>query len=355
MSNKQRQSLWKGPEEDGITLSLLSRFLVCPERFRLYAIEGLSEGEDFDHKIEYGTLWHSAEEAIAHEHRNTLKTAHAAIVKAAADLKTKYPNDYEEIDKWTALCCSQFTVYLKHYAVTKEPARTFHLRERTFAVPFTLPSNRIVTLRGKLDGVFTATPRFKGKSGTTYILEHKTKGTIDDEGITKTLHDNLQTMIYYIAYRELCQELDTPPPQGICYNVIRRPLSDKFAPRQKKAETEKEFYARVGTLMLEDPAHHFLRRWCLLKQEKIDTFINECLIPLLERLCDWWEWIAIDPFHPFRTGENGIPGAGIHYRFPFGVYNSLSSGFRGDYFKYMTTGDKRSLTKVSTLYPELAV
>ena len=54
---------WKGPVEDGITFSLLSRWVVCRERFRLQAIEGLKEDEGFVAPIEFGSLWHEAEEA----------------------------------------------------------------------------------------------------------------------------------------------------------------------------------------------------------------------------------------------------------------------------------------------------
>src|SRR4051794_6290554 len=57
--------LWKGPEEDGITFSLLSQFLVCRERFRVRVIEGLSAGGGFNHRIEYGSMWHTCEEALA--------------------------------------------------------------------------------------------------------------------------------------------------------------------------------------------------------------------------------------------------------------------------------------------------
>ncbi len=35
-----REPVWKGPEVDGVTQSLLSRYLTCKERFRLLVIEG---------------------------------------------------------------------------------------------------------------------------------------------------------------------------------------------------------------------------------------------------------------------------------------------------------------------------
>ncbi len=55
--------LWKGPEVDGITFSLLSRFIACPERFRILVTEGLQPHDEFNHRIEYGNMWHTCEEA----------------------------------------------------------------------------------------------------------------------------------------------------------------------------------------------------------------------------------------------------------------------------------------------------
>src|SRR6185369_9120155 len=61
--------VWAGPMDagptGGITQSLLSMFLVCRERFRLRVIEGLHSFDRFNHRIEYGSMWHICEEVHA--------------------------------------------------------------------------------------------------------------------------------------------------------------------------------------------------------------------------------------------------------------------------------------------------
>ena len=43
--------LWKGPEVDGITQSMLSGFINCPERFRVMYLEGIETTEGLNHRI----------------------------------------------------------------------------------------------------------------------------------------------------------------------------------------------------------------------------------------------------------------------------------------------------------------
>jgi len=65
----RREPLWKGPcstdDNGGITFSLLSRWLVCRHRFYIYAIQGIQPMREFNHRIEYGSMWHVCEEHFA--------------------------------------------------------------------------------------------------------------------------------------------------------------------------------------------------------------------------------------------------------------------------------------------------
>src|SRR5580658_5237243 len=64
-----RGPLWDGPESDtpngGVTQSLLGSFLCCRERFRIKVVEGLQPADSFRRALEFGNLWHCAEEAFA--------------------------------------------------------------------------------------------------------------------------------------------------------------------------------------------------------------------------------------------------------------------------------------------------
>jgi len=392
-------SLWKGPgpEGDGISFSLLTRFLECRERFRLKVVEGLEEDEGFNSALEFGSLWHEAEEAFALG-KDWKKSMGAYRDK----LRANHPGAEASIVKWYKIAIRQFPEYIrkwKKHPDTKK--RQTLLAEVDFKVPYQLPSGRVVLLRGKWDGVFR-------ESKGIWLMENKTKGRIDEAGILSTVHENLQVMVYLIALHtyqknkapfEPLQDWEPRgkegeafnkyfwrlPIRGVLYNVIRRPLSDQHAIKQRKgrevnkkgpdgkpimkdgkpvkirkgAETEDQFLDRLKGDIAKDRDHYFKRWKSRIYLKDVERFKTECFNPILEGLLDWWESIKADPLNPWETSvfEKGVPIAKIpnpyHWRFPWGVYNSMASGFRGSYFDYMTTGRKDKLMKIQTLFPEL--
>jgi hypothetical protein len=334
--------LWKGPEVDGITNSLLSKFLVCRHRFYLRVVKGLKEDKGFSHYLEYGQLWHEAEEALAQG-----DDWKARMHKYCESLYEKYMGSEAQIAHWYSVCKTQFPIYVKHWK--RHPnsrAKKYIFQEYEFNEPYKLPSGRIVRIRGKIDG---GSEQRKG----ILIQENKTKGKIDDEGLQRTVDQNVQTMIYNTAARILKKKEGNPisasklPLKGTMYNVIRRPLSDNYAIRQKKTESSEQFYKRLGKSIEAQP-DRFFKRWdAYIYDRDIKKFATEILDPVLQQLCDWWDWIKADPAHPFRTGNT------LHFRLPFGIYNAMFDGQRGEYFDLLTTGSEVGLVKVDNLFPEL--
>lgn len=370
---------------DGVTNTLLSKFVVCRHRFWLKTVVGLDQPLEFEAALEFGQLWHAAEEA-----HSAGKDWLGAMTGYYHHLRAKYQTAEAEVRKWYAVAKLTFPIYLEYWSKHPIEKRTPILEEETFRVPYVLPSGRVVLLKGKYDNIFAT------KELNSYKIthgEHKTKGRIDEEGITATVDRNLQTMIYQTALRQSfnyvpdtkCIYLDidplndnsaarvikvprgtTPHVDGVLYNVIRRPLADQHAIKQRKgrlvkgkrigAETEKQFYDRLAATIREESFHgkqakeesHYFYRWYVkLSDKDMQSFHDSVLNPLLEQLCDWWEWIEQDPFNPIR------PGNKHHWQSPWGVYNSLSSGFRGDYFDYLTRGSTVGLHRIDTLFPEL--
>ncbi len=93
----------------------------------------------------------------------------------------------------------------------------------------------------------------------------------------------------------------------------------------------------------------------------IETFRRECLDPMLEGLCDWWEWVSERPVDhglrnsPYRIDMEGKQkaGGGIHWRTPYGLYDPLQEGGSSDLDNYLETGSTVGLEKVTNLFPEL--
>lgn len=352
--------LWKGPETDGITQSLLSRFIVCRERFRLYALEGLSEAEGFNKHLEYGNMWHVCEEATAgnNDWREPLR-------EYAASLCRRYPLQQHDIDKWFNVCRYQYPIYLEYWkghsdVLEREPI----CQEQVFHVPYKLPSGRIVTLRGKWDSVDVIG---KGKKAQVYLQENKTKGDINEQQLLRQLSSgfDLQTMLYIVAWEEspdsgyvseghMASDVPPYPTGGVRYNVIRRPLSGgKGTIKQKepnktnpRGETAEEYYARLAQYIVDEPGYFFMRWKVDIDQTAIERFKKDFLNPCLEQLCDWWQVMNGGQVSPYASDYQ-------HYRLPFGVYNPIIDGGSSDLDEYLQTGSEVGLTRVETLFPEL--
>ena len=355
-----RVSLWKGPQIDGISYSKLCKFLCCMERFRLQMVEGLEEDRGWNHHMEYGSIWHEAEEAHAGG-----KPYEPALSAYYQKLLVKYPTNEKEITKWYLLAKMQFPIYVTYWRdheTTKGRKPIFE--EKPFRFRYCIdrdtvtrdrdilrshgsragdaqvsqPEGRSVTLRGKIDCAYE-------RNRVIWLQENKTKGDIDQDGISQTVDQNLQTCIYHEALRSLLPEKDHRRIAGTMYNVIRRPLSDRFAPRQGKKESLQVFIKRVGDKIRTEPQRHFFRWLVPVSDRHLIRFRRECLHPILNHLCDWWDSIKDDPFHPEKGGR--------HYRFPFGVYHGMERGFRGDFFDLLTKGTRYNLKTVDDLFPEI--
>jgi hypothetical protein len=371
-----------------VTYSLLSRYLVCKERFRLYVMDGLRGADRFSHRMEYGNMWHACEEALAGCDKSKYDAGYfwqQKLKEYAAGLVKRYPFQSDEIEKWYQVCKIQFPLYVdywrKHPDVQKrEPL----IQEQAFDVPYPLPSGRVVRLRGKWDSVDYVKA---GPNKGVWIQENKTKGDIDEGALQAQLSFDLQSMIYVVAL-EYTPTLDgvglvggspkrlvaaVPRPiRGVRYNVVRRPLSGgagnikqhKPSKKNPAGETAAEYYARLGDVLADHlnpdgTSRQFMRWEVPVTAGELEAFRRTCLDPLLDNLLDDYEWWAkakekgLDPFNACeRAGHCGVHTS-RHYRHPYGVRNSIDEGYGTDLDEYMRTGSEVGLVRVKNLFKEL--
>ena len=352
---KRTEPVWLGPDEGGVTQSLLGSFLCCRERFRIRTVEGLTEADHFKHAIEYGNMWHACEEAFAAN-----EDWEAVLKTEALKLCAKYPLERPKVEKWYQVCRRQFPVYIEYWK--KHPDvknRTPIFQEKEFRVPYRLPGSlRTVTLRGKWDSVDVIG---NGRRAGIYLQENKTKGDINEEQLQRQLQFDLQTMFYLTALTTytkeqgpLSEEADGVPVKGVRYNVIRRPLSGgkgsikQLQPSKKNpaGETADHYYDRLRDDYLVPEPEYWFMRWSVdISRADIDAFCRTFLNPVLEQLCDWWEWIASEPEDIYLDS--------VHWRHPFGVYNPMDLGRIGELDEYLRTGDNVGLEFSADMFPEL--
>jgi len=349
---KNNEPLWD-LDRDGITYSMLSKFMVCPERFRLSSVEGWSE-TGLQAAMEFGNAFHACLENPQHPPEKITRQYQQSRIAA----KALFPNQIQEFEVLMGMVEAMVHAYRDVYHEDVDQ-KQFILHEEKFEIPhniqLTVPcdcgevcldensenygrpeihygvTHREVKLRGKIDAVF------RKKDGSLWIMETKTKSDIDVDGISRTLSQDLQTMMYVTALTHLKGET----VGGVLYNVIRRP-----ALRQGKGETLRDFIKRVKDTALEQRDRYFIRWPHTLEPGALERWQERTFNPILTQVVQWWDSIKANPFDPW--------GSPYHYQRPFGVYDSLASGRRGDFFELLTSGSTSGLYRRSEVFPELA-
>lgn len=352
--------LWKGPEKDGITQSMISKWLVCRERARLEWVEGWKAVDEFNHRIEYGNMWHECEEGFAKEGHTEKgipywrKRLDDYVVK----LCEKYPTQKSQIEHWYRVCLCQFPIYVRWWSEHPDiKNRTPVWQEKTFRVPYKLPTGRIVTLRGKFDSV-DIVQRTKRKR-EIWLQENKAKGDIDEQSVMEQLHFDLQSGMYLTALQILQESeevLQSADLTGVRYNVVRRPLSGgkgsivrHKATKTKPEETKDHYYdVRLKEIIEENCPHFFFRPHAEFSLNDLNKYQREFLNPILTVICDWWDWVGGDGIRkPFEHPS------GLHFRSPYGAYNPLQNGRPTQLDYFLKTGNSTGLRKIDALFPEL--
>jgi hypothetical protein len=358
MSVSRGVPLWRGPIVDGVTYSLLSRFLVDRERFRVLVVEGLQPRPVFDPATTFGSFWHTCEEA----HASGVRDWAYNLCNHVQLVCRHHPTAQDHIDHWFLVCKTLFPLYVEHWG--KHPdtlSRTPVLEEQVFSMPYHLPSGTIVRLRGKFDSVDSVGA---GPQKHLMLQENKTKGRLDQGMITRQLNFDLQTMLYVVAlgiYQNDHTDLAHSPSDkivphwrigGVRYNVVKRPGIRRKKPTKSnpRGESREDFALRLASEVKKDPGSYFARWDVAVSPDDLATFRKKFLDPLLIHLCQWWEWVSSaegvrDPFSP--------AGKGIHWLHPFGVYNILNEGGCTDLDNYLFTGSKAGLTRAASLFGEL--
>lgn len=342
---RRTEPLWAGPSGEGplggITYSMLSRFIGCRERFRLYAIEGLRTREEFNSKIEYGQMWHVCEEALAGSaNKNCQGIIDQALLVYCKSLIAKYPLSQEQIDHWYKMCKEFFPLYVKHWSEHPDVKdRTPLFQEQTFDVPYKLPSGRVVRLRGKWDSVDLIG---NAKKSLMYLQENKTKSAIDVVKLQRQMKFDLQTMLYCVSLTQGMEQklVDPYPFGGVRYNVIKRSAHKSTESALKKFEDDSKA-SRLN--------EWFARLKVEISPADVLKFRHECLDSLLEQLLDWYGWVTC----PNDRNDVFDGGKGIHWRHPYGLWSVVDETGWSDVDNFIETGSEVGLKRVETLFTEL--
>ena len=363
-------------ERDGVTYSILSKFMNCRNRFHIQKVQGWRP-RGFNFPLEFGNIFHHMVEAqdmgvpIELMYQLADNYVNAKIASGKYDAQT-----VKELCMLAGVVTVTFQQYVlfwerEHsieHVTGKKVKRIKNVYEKDFnwigkevpfSIPFELPNGRKIKLCGKQDGVFDIAKVVKGN----WVLETKTKGRIDDIGISKGLHKDLQTGMYLLAADRIYPATSAI---GVLYNCIRR---SGMKPRVK--DSVKDYVKRVEEDIIKRPSYYFMRWTRRITREEMETFRQRILMPQVLQIVDWWDSIAKNPMDPFNSqcehcggqgtglsaclgcnGVGSIPNM-LHYERPFGTYDSLQFTQRGDCFEIVTEDDYTYYEQSEHAHPEL--
>lgn len=336
---------------------------------RIKYIVGLRPIDKFDFKLEFGNLWHAAEEHYGESKKISEVSTNASWYKALysyhRELLQKYgvdPSVKSEIVKWFEIIKRQFPIYINHWLAHPDVKnRQSIAQEEKFDIQYPIAGGRLVRLRGKYDGICEILRAL-------YLDEHKARGTVNPVTMRQRLKYDLQTMMYictlshHLKTMNICDRVKKLPIAGVRYNVIRRPLAGGLhSIRQKQDEKTTEFYDRLRELINDETkasvkerrdAHYFMRWTVKIYPSDIQKFEEQTLKPLLAQIVTWYDWVTAANY-PERISNIWESTEGDHFRTPYGIWQPLMEDGSTEYDAYLQNGSQAGLERTDSLFTEL--
>jgi len=325
--------MWKGPLRDGITQSLLNRFLECPYSFYLYAILGLEDPiTQSPLNLWWGDTFHKGLELYIPS--KDFKSSAEGMLDY---LHERYPEAPESFDYSTK---KMLWVYkLNNFEgdwVTEEI-----IDEYIDVGPHK------IRIRGKKDGICRNHPQYG-----TVLAEHKAKGYIDPSKTREELHVDLQCALY-LSTEEDCE--------WVFYDLIKIPEVQKYGPAKKHKESDKDYISRLfsgpcGSYKGQYPiflnehnwVHQGIHHFPLEAQEQMMDFTIK---PLILRLIEWYDYVT----QPDFDHEDPKYFSSIFYRHPVRHFNArMTPSYNCNYHSYLIgESDLSDLVPVDSYFSEL--
>jgi hypothetical protein len=329
--------VWKGPKE-GLSQSLINKFLACPFRFYLYAIRGVEDDRPNNLNLIWGNAFHKGLEKVFEYYlRNPQKDKHPNP-EALEYVEPFIKEDLLQHQGETAIPATTLYSILQMIAIYPLPPETGNIEpEQVFEYPFTLPSGREVTYRGKADGI-----------GLGTLVEHKCKGKFDAlQTLQETPYD-LQTNLY-------CWVLEAG---HVRYDLIRIPEAQYYQPPCPVREKPSDFVYRLfhNHNGKNYPIKRYRKYWIdqlsiPMNRRLILKNVEETIIPLTERIYDWYEYVT----QPGFDFEDPKWYNGQFYKTPIRHFDpGKTEYYKCDYWDYLVGDqDLDCLRPVKSFFTEL--
>lgn len=257
---------------DGVSQSLIQKWLQCREQCRLEYSEGWTKLQQ-PLFFKFGTCvhWVLAEIYTSGEYPSKEKIVGLIRKYERNYLQKNVVNsaDQAELDELFMFA----ELLLERYFLLHEDDfnhKWLHV-EKNFEVEVGkfLPYK----IRGRWDGVF------EESDGSISLIDHKCLSLIDEAGISDMLPCDMQVMVYLYAARQKFGRM----PKQMIYNILRRPGF-----RQGK-KTELEFRQHIILEMNKKLEYFFIRIPIRITEYELDDWFENQLYPILCGIQVWYD------------------------------------------------------------------
>jgi hypothetical protein len=277
LNGKESGTKFYDYRRDGITQSLLTRFLECRQK-AAYDLEGWTP-RTTPASMTQGTIGHGVLQLVYEAHRTgELKGVpdEVYIKKTIKLVEEVWKKENPKVSKQMAQDLEMASLLVgavlpEYFKFWKDDFKTIKWEklEGSFKVPYSVKDGRKTFLKGKMDGVF--------KRKGLWLFESKFKGMINEGDIIDTLAIDLQVLLYLSVLRILHKQT----PEGVLYNVVRRP-----GLKLGKAESLVKFAKRVREDVVGRPEWYFYRFEVSTSKKELEKWGVQ-LEGLVKDFMDW--------------------------------------------------------------------
>ncbi len=394
MIPRPEKPAWKGPFVDGITQSIMQRFIRCPFQFYLYAYCGLEDPKPpspnlawgdtlhkgLEHLVQGDTLEYSLKQMDEYRSKNYPRAPNTFKFTTEAMLKLYQEKAIPVFEPWgklntevhidsmreflsyrfasmhairhalfanTPVTSECLPVYLTHSLTSSSNSNSppLTLSERS---AYIYPHVESVRIKGKAD-IVTADLTLPLK----VLGDHKAKGknASDAETTKKELGEDMQMNLYAFMFDSI---------ENWIYDLILMPEDQPRTPPQRAGETAAEWTDRIFNTH-KDVMNGFPIRTCYGKwlnqvpffqsKEENLRYVEQTIVPIIYQMIDWWHVVTSPDFDPNETCWYNS----VFYRAPIRTFNPAHT------FKYECSyhavligkADYDSLVPVKSFFSEL--
>lgn len=322
-----KDPIWKGPSVDGVTQSLMTKFLQCPYEFYMGAIMGLRR-KDVDPNLIWGDAFH-----IGLEHYLEKGNKPLAQLLASQRLKELEAETGIKVAYGQQTVAKMLEIYDPGYFNDYPEIKT----------EISLDSERDyrglkIKFRGKTDVL-------GANSKEEIIGDHKAKGKfLDVQSLMRETTHNLQVNLY-------CDICDV---YTFIYDVVRIPLTQYRYPPRKVKEKLPNYIERVFTersnidmYPIERNKRAWFSQWIIRKtKDEVQACMNRTILPIAYRMQLWFD-------HVMKHGPNSFNE--LHFCKPLRMFDpSYSNRYKTDFYEWQIGQDElEDYPKIDTAFPEL--